>query len=140
MIDLHLPQLPSMQCDDGCGECCGVNFVRREEFRRVEGLVKARGIKPVRQGLRCPLYQGGKCTIYESRPLVCRLYGHVELMNCPRGYNVNISKEDERKWQMEMSQGHGVRSLHEMVYSADEVKEIVRAEVERQRGAKAAKL
>jgi hypothetical protein len=42
MIDLHLPQLPSMQCDDGCGECCGVNFVRREEFRRghyPEGMV-----------------------------------------------------------------------------------------------------
>lgn len=131
MATISLPQLPSMRCDDDCGECCGVNFVRREEYRRIEGIVKARGIKPVRQGVRCPLYQSGKCTIYESRPLVCQLFGHVEAMNCPRGYNVNIPADQQRLWQQQMAQGHGMRSLHELVYSIAEVKQIVQGEMAR---------
>jgi Fe-S-cluster containining protein len=29
--------------------------------------------------------EGGGCAVYEARPLVCRLLGHVEWMPCPVG-------------------------------------------------------
>lgn len=123
---VKLPQLPSMQCDDGCGLCCGVIVLRREEFRRIEALVKVRGITPRRQGTRCPLYIDGKCSIYEGRPDVCKLYGHVERLNCPRGYNVNITREEEIIWQKHMKDaGHGMRFMHELVYLPGEMPAII---------------
>ncbi len=125
MANIPLPQLPSMRCDDGCGLCCGVIVVRSQEFRRIEGLVRVRGLEPRRQGTRCPLYIEGKCSIYEGRPAVCRLFGHVERLNCPRGYNVNITREQEARWQRHMSEGTGTRCLHELVYSAQELPAII---------------
>jgi Fe-S-cluster containining protein len=125
LANITLPQLPSMRCDDGCGLCCGINFIRNHEYRRIEGLVRIRGIKPLRQGTRCPLYIEGKCSIYEGRPLVCKLFGHVEQLNCPRGYNVNIPKDQQVIWRQQIAEGSGIRSIHELVYTASEMPAII---------------
>lgn len=34
---------------------------------------------------RCPLLRFGRCTTYDARPLLCRLYGLVPSMRCPYG-------------------------------------------------------
>ncbi len=33
----------------------------------------------------CPALVDGRCSVYEIRPLVCRLWGSVEEMPCPHG-------------------------------------------------------
>jgi Fe-S-cluster containining protein len=101
-----------MKCDTGCGECCGIAPTTDSEFRRIEAFVQERGVVVVDQGITCPFYQGGRCVIYQVRPLSCRLFGHSEKMACPRGYNTNIP---ERKIRRAIERGGGAhRVLHEM--------------------------
>lgn len=90
-------ELPSMRCDDGCGRCCGMVPVTAAEYARVIAYAREHGIEPVIQGITCPFWQGGKCSVYEVRPLVCKLMGHVPELTCPRGYNVNVGSDRGRK-------------------------------------------
>lgn len=116
-----------MRCDHGCGECCGVVACSKAEYATIEKVVKAKGIRPVRQGTTCPLYIDGQCSIYEARPLACRLYGHVKDMACPRGYNVNVTREVEREYSRLMVRG-GVANavlLHSLVYTSAEFTEML---------------
>jgi len=85
--------LPPMQCDDGCGDCCGFVPVTQKQLDRVVRFAKENGITPVEQGERCPLYQGGRCSVYPVRPPICVAFGHSERLPCSRGYNTNV---DER--------------------------------------------
>lgn len=107
------PQLPVMQCDAGCGECCGVVPCTQGEFEAVSNYAAANGIEPVRQGVTCPWYQQGVCKVHEVRPSLCRLFGHVPEMECSRGYNVNIQGTLLRKWKEKMIRSS--RLLHEVL-------------------------
>ena len=105
-----------MQCDDHCGECCGLVPVTETEFRRIERFVKERGIVPVEYADgTCPLYQNGSCTVHSVRPLVCQLFGHSAhpLMTCPRGYNVNLPERDVGR--MIHANGKTTHVLHELL-------------------------
>jgi hypothetical protein len=82
--------LPPMRCDDNCGACCGPVPASHEEYAAVVALARQKGIKPQAHGLSCPFYQGGKCTVYEARPTMCRVFGHVPEMPCIHGYNINV--------------------------------------------------
>jgi Fe-S-cluster containining protein len=111
-----LKVIPSMHCDEHCGECCGLVPVTETEFRRVERFIKERGIVPIEHADgTCPLYQNGTCTVYPVRPLVCQLYGHSAdpLMTCPRGYNVNLPDRDVAR--MLHANGKTTRVLHELL-------------------------
>jgi Fe-S-cluster containining protein len=33
----------------------------------------------------CPLLRHNRCTIYEQRPFICRIYGVAEGIRCPHG-------------------------------------------------------
>ena len=96
-IDALLNKLPSFQCKEGCYDCCGPVMLSRLEYMRC---VKASGrtaedVKQqmqnnLKQGiLTCPLLDNEtkKCSVYEVRPAICRLFGVVkgELL-CPHGY------------------------------------------------------
>lgn len=122
---LSLPQLPPMQCDKGCGECCGIVACSQEEFDRIAGIVRVRGLTPQRQGTTCPLYIGGQCSIYHARPLVCQLYGHAPDLTCPRGYNTNAAPHVEARWTQGMRSLPGMRFLHELAYSPAEFQDII---------------
>lgn len=106
-----LKVIPSMQCDVGCGECCGPAPATEAEYRKVLHVVRAKGIVPIKQGVTCPFYQEGTCAIYDARPLSCRLFGHVKGMDCPHGYNTNIPEKDAMR--MILSRGEAKRVLHE---------------------------
>lgn len=113
-----LKVLPPMNCDPGCGECCGPVPVTETEFQRVRRFIAERDIKPVDQGITCPLYLEGGCSVYEVRPLPCRLFGHVEKMACSRGHNVNV---DERQvHRMISANGVPSRLLHEVLGEENE--------------------
>jgi len=79
-----------MRCDDGCGDCCGPAPATEAEFKRVVAYITEHKIVPKDQGITCPLYLDGKCSVYNVRPLACRAFGHVEGMDCSRGYNTNV--------------------------------------------------
>lgn len=105
------PPLPVMQCDPNCGECCGVVPCTQGEFVAVEAYAMENGLTPVAQGLTCPWYQNGGCAVHPVRPAVCRLFGHVPQLECPRGYNVNVGGTLKRKWD-EKVQG-ATKFLHQ---------------------------
>ncbi len=121
-----LPQLPSMRCDDGCGECCGPVFISQDEYERIERVVNAQGITPRRNGpLTCPLYIDGKCSVYLARPAICRLFGHAPKLVCSRGYDTPATPRQIEKYKQYMRRstrgGEDVRLLHELVYSEYEL-------------------
>ena len=108
-----LKVIPSMHCDDGCGDCCVPAPATETEFGAVARYVREHGIKPIDQGVTCPLYQNGRCTVYAVRPLACRLFGHVNGMTCTRGYDVAIPEREIAR--MVRANGSATRCLHELL-------------------------
>lgn len=111
-IDELLNGLPTFKCKQGCFDCCGPVKLSRLEYLRC---IKASGrtAKDVKQQMQnnlkqgiytCPLLNAEtkKCTVYEVRPAICRLFGVVkgELI-CPHGYapesTALISDEQSRE-------------------------------------------
>ncbi|WP_435627696.1 YkgJ family cysteine cluster protein [Candidatus Ferrigenium straubiae] len=96
-IDALLSAIPAFQCKEGCYDCCGpVELSRLEYMRCIQA--SGRSAEDVRlqmqnnqkQGIyTCPLLDANtkKCSVYEVRPAICRLFGVVkgELI-CPHGY------------------------------------------------------
>lgn len=71
-------KVPRIQCQGLCVECCGPLQMQKLEYERLG--------KPVwRDSLTCPVLVDGRCSNYENRPLVCRLFGVDVAMPCPWG-------------------------------------------------------
>ena len=96
-IDALLRRLPTFQCKEGCTDCCGPVELSRLEYMRC---IRASGrtAEEIRQQMQdnlkqgiyiCPLLNAEtrRCTVYDVRPAICRLFGAVkgELL-CPHGY------------------------------------------------------
>lgn len=105
-------RLPTMQCDDGCGACCGPVPVTEAEYERVGRYAKEHGIEPLHDtGLTCPWYQGGRCAVHPARPLACRVFGHTPRLQCCRGYNTDVP--DRKIRRAVQRNGVPTRLLHE---------------------------
>jgi len=81
-------RVPSSNCKGLCRtSCTGGIPTTPEEKRRL----RARGVTllPLAEGDSgepCPaLTILGQCSVYEDRPLICRLWGTAENMPCPHG-------------------------------------------------------
>jgi hypothetical protein len=85
-LDAIYARIPGMNCKGLCQECCGSIGLTRLEQDRIQQ----------RHGLRLPLMavfedqcpaldRAGRCTVYNDRPAVCRLWGAVPSMTCPHG-------------------------------------------------------
>ena len=90
-----------------CGECCGPVLVSVEEWETIAAFCWVEGIEPVDYWAYqavpdCPFLRHGddgcSCAIYEVRPRVCRLMGHVPRLNCPRADVRFISRHEERRY------------------------------------------
>lgn len=125
------PKLPHAGCVSNCGDCCTITGGNEAEYQAVNEYAAAHNITPIRQGIRCPWYQGGQCAVYPVRPMVCRLYGHTPKMTCSFGHNCFITPRRERKIMGEYvdSYGSSPRFLHEVVYSTDEVIHMIENEI-----------
>lgn len=71
--------LPSIACKGLCSDCCGPIYVNSFEWERMG--------RPQwnKASLKCPVLVEKRCSVYEVRPLICRLWGLVDEMPCPWG-------------------------------------------------------
>ena len=88
--------LPTIECKKKCHEACGPIPIGDIEAKNIHALYS---IRPrvsdgrLSNGFRamttsegnCPLLKDGKCSVYDARPIICRLYGVVEKMQCEHG-------------------------------------------------------
>jgi hypothetical protein len=78
-IEVLYASLPNISCKGLCSDCCGPIFVNAFEWERM-GRPKWSG-----GSLSCPLLEEKRCSVYDLRPLICRLWGIVPEMPCPWG-------------------------------------------------------
>lgn len=84
-LDDLYSQIPKFKCIEGCTDCCGPIPANLEEIKRIG---KKPGVTHDVPGLLCEFAKDGPCSIYENRPLVCRIFGTVPsepLLKCPHG-------------------------------------------------------
>lgn len=87
-------QVPDVGCQQkpGCLNSCGpVDGGLRERIRLARAGVKlppkrvSDALLRLRGHYTCPALVGEQCTVYEVRPMICRLWGAWEPLPCPYG-------------------------------------------------------
>ena len=76
--------IPTFDCKDGCSDCCKAILVGKREWAAIVKRV-GRPLYIKQDVITCPLLKDGRCSVYDIRPTVCRLFGAVEDLRCPRG-------------------------------------------------------
>ncbi len=71
-------RIPAFKCLEGCTACCGPVPFSKSEWARIEEIRKQTNI-------HCPYIEDGGCSIHAVRPFMCRLFGAVENLRCPKG-------------------------------------------------------
>lgn len=103
-LDAIYARLPTVQCKGLCYESCSMIAYSAAERRRIEDageappsvtMVNRKGVA-VPQCDKLDIFQ--RCSIYEHRPLVCRMYGASERLECPFGCRPDryLSEPEER--------------------------------------------
>jgi uncharacterized protein len=83
-IDQLRLQIPSFACVPGCHDCCGPVTASSEELSRLP-LKSAAEHDAALAEYNCVHLGPQGCTVYEQRPLICRLFGTTATLPCPRG-------------------------------------------------------
>jgi hypothetical protein len=90
--------LPEIECKGFCSASCGPIGMSLRERQRAEG-AGGRELPVIRKGL-CPMLVDRRCSIYEVRPMTCRLWGLVDRMRCPYGCQPERLLTDEEGKQL----------------------------------------
>ena len=77
-LDALYAELPQLECRGLCADSCGAISMGLHEARRIERLTAQplRLMATLEQS--CPYLEAERCTVYEARPLVCRVWGLVD--------------------------------------------------------------
>jgi uncharacterized protein len=81
--------LPKLECQGLCHESCGPIFFTQLEREILEERLGG-PLPPIgteENAFTCPMLKNYRCSVYEDRPTVCRLFGAIKhaLMTCPHG-------------------------------------------------------
>ena len=86
--------VPTMHCKGLCQDACGPIDASTAERELLSG--RGVDLPDAATALRawlvsggkytCPALVDGRCSAYDVRPTICRLWGAVEGMPCPYGY------------------------------------------------------
>jgi Fe-S-cluster containining protein len=114
-LDRLYEQLPKAQCIGACWDSCGpIEMTPLEHWR-----IKAAGFdipnaNAARDGLSvCPaLTLLHQCAVYESRPLICRLWGVMETMPCNYGCQLDGPPLTDRQAHEFIAQVHDIAGEH----------------------------
>jgi Fe-S-cluster containining protein len=78
-----------MECKGLCADYCGPVDASRVERRRLrEQGARLPALPELQIGGKvepCPLLVDGRCSVYEDRPLICRVWGNTERLACEHG-------------------------------------------------------
>jgi hypothetical protein len=77
-------QIPSFECVPGCHDCCGPVTTSPEEMSRLPRKTRAEQDAAM-DALNCVHLGPNGCTVYDERPLICRLFGTTKTLPCPNG-------------------------------------------------------
>lgn len=75
-------------CQDSCGPIAmSVEEDTRLRARGVEIPSMVEAVEAIERGedYYCPALQDGRCSVYDDRPTICRLWGATQSMPCPHG-------------------------------------------------------
>lgn len=100
--------VPGIKCRGLCHGSCGPVPATRDEIAAIEKRsIHSFGV--TRDGT-CTMLAAGRCSVYESRPLLCRLFAVVRSMTCPFGCVPDrwLPESESRALLDEMAKiGHG---------------------------------
>tara|TARA_R110001592_G_scaffold65716_2_gene201724 strand:+ start:3717 stop:4070 length:354 start_codon:yes stop_codon:yes gene_type:complete len=77
-------RIPTFECVKGCHDCCGPVTTSSEEMSRLP-IKSDADHDAALNDLSCVHLGPDGCTVYEERPLICRLFGTTPHMACPNG-------------------------------------------------------
>ncbi len=89
-------QVPTVSCKGLCDDTCGpIGMGHREWARIARAGVRlpsravadeaARRLWARGENYQCPALIDGRCSVYDQRPMVCRIWGVSEGLECPYG-------------------------------------------------------
>ncbi|OCH18921.1 MULTISPECIES: YkgJ family cysteine cluster protein [unclassified Aliivibrio] len=84
IIEILRERIPSFECTKGCHDCCGPVTTSSEEMSRLPVKTDAEHEAALDE-YNCVHLGPNGCTVYEERPLICRLFGTTPRMACPNG-------------------------------------------------------
>ncbi|WP_105530516.1 YkgJ family cysteine cluster protein [Solimicrobium silvestre] len=83
-IKFYRKRIPSFECIPGCHDCCGP--VTTSSFEMSFLPVKTdEEHDAALNNLSCPHLASEGCSVYEDRPLICRMFGTTPKLLCPHG-------------------------------------------------------
>jgi len=89
--------IPQFECVPGCFDCCGPVPLCKEEAEKL-GIPNENSTPFSKFDLTCSYATSTGCKVYENRPFLCRLFGVVEGMKCPKTKPTKmLSKKEEEK-------------------------------------------
>ena len=99
--------IPPVACRGLCVESCGpISMSKREEKvmqrRGVKVPPLAEAVAAVERGedYYCPALADSRCSVYEDRPTICRLWGATESMRCPHGCTPDDALSQEESYRI----------------------------------------
>jgi hypothetical protein len=106
-------KIPDFKCVQGCNSCCGTVPLSDWEADR---LGQPSGVTPTDSSGSCEFLSVDGCTVYDKRPLMCRLFGSAEhkQLTCPQGM--------APKKPLTAKQANGIRETYLTVVSHDQFK------------------
>jgi Fe-S-cluster containining protein len=117
-------RVPHVRCKGLCTQSCGVILMTPLEYKRICNVV-GHDLNETKS-LQCPLLVDGRCSQYQLRPLVCRLFGATDGLPCPHGCEADKPLTDDEAQDLieavrEISgTGMAVASAHDLMTMARE--------------------
>lgn len=81
--DIYASIPVTIECKGLCQDSCGPIAMTADEFRRISEVSET--VPSINGNGTCSLLVDGKCSVYEVRPTICRLWGMTMGMICPFG-------------------------------------------------------
>ncbi len=100
-------RIPEVRCKGLCEESCGPIAMSNEEDARLQGLgvripSMVDGVAAIERGedYYCPALRGGRCSVYNDRPTICRLWGSTTSMPCSHGCTPQNALSQQESYEL----------------------------------------
>ena len=93
--------IPEFACIPGCHDCCGPVMASPEEMSRLPVKSETEHAEAL-ANWDCPHLAESGCTVYDERPLICRLFGTTPRLPCPHGRRPEMLIDPDLEKQIEV--------------------------------------